>query len=134
MFLNHIGFMYNWVDFSMSLKQDWRHTCLGQLWQQYAIHGLDFLTEQCYLELWTIYVIFKFINPWTDNRCQFHQCSTSSFYAHRSRKRKKTVKLSVFFAAHRTLMKLTLGPSWSLQDCSKTNLPLCQSCEWHRST
>ncbi len=56
---------------------------------------------------------------------------------------KKTVKLLVFFsllgsarakAAHRKLMKLTPGPSWSLQDCSKSNLPLCQSCKWHRST
>jgi hypothetical protein len=49
---------------------------------------------------------------------QFHQCSTSSFYASRSQKWKKTVKLSVFFsllgsasakAACRTLMKLTPG-------------------------
>jgi len=51
-----------------------------------------------------------------DNRCQFHLRSKCSFYAHRSRKQKKTAKLSVFFAllgsssvkaACRTLMKFT---------------------------
>ena len=49
---------------------------------------------------------------------QFHQHSTSSFYACKSRKRKKATQLTVFFAllvsarvkaAHRMLMKLTLG-------------------------
>ena len=49
-------------------------------------------------------------------RGQFHQCSTSSFYAQRSQKRKETVKLSSFIAflgsvhikaARRTLVKLT---------------------------
>ena len=49
---------------------------------------------------------------------QFHQRSTSSFYACRSQKRKKTVKLSSFIVllgsarvkvACRTLVKLTLG-------------------------
>jgi len=49
-------------------------------------------------------------------RCKFHQHSTSGFFEHRSQKRKKTVKLSVFFAllgsahtkaAHRKLIKMT---------------------------
>jgi len=49
---------------------------------------------------------------------QFHQHSTSSFYVRRSQKRKKTVKLSAFFAllesaltkaACKMLMKLTTG-------------------------
>ena len=55
----------------------------------------------------------------SDNRvfkCQFHQHSTSSFYARRSQKRKKDCQVKQFFvlsgsvcvkAAHRTLMKLT---------------------------
>jgi len=34
--------------------------------------------------------------------CQFHLCSTSSFYARRSQKRKETVKLSVSFALLRS--------------------------------
>ena len=49
---------------------------------------------------------------------QFHQCSTSSFYARRSQKCKKLLDLTVFFAllgsasvkaARRMLMKLTPG-------------------------
>jgi len=52
----------------------------------------------------------------TPTMCQFHQCSKSNFYARRSQKRKKKVKLSVFYvssgsllkkAAIRMLMKLT---------------------------
>ncbi len=49
---------------------------------------------------------------------QFHQHSSSSFYAHRSQKRKKTDNLNAFFvllgssnvkATVRMLMKLTRG-------------------------
>jgi len=53
------------------------------------------------------------------NRCQFHQCSTCSFYACWSQKRKKNIDtLTVIFthfwsahakAARRTLMKLSPG-------------------------
>ena len=66
---------------------------------------------------------FKNQSSWV----QFHQRSTSSFYACRSQKRKKLLNLTVFFvllgsmstkAAHRTLVKLTPGvkPCNELED------------------
>ena len=56
--------------------------------------------------------------PCQHTKCQFHQCCTSSFCACRSRKRKNTVKSSVYFYAFgiykrktvcRMLMKLSPG-------------------------
>jgi len=54
---------------------------------------------------------------------QFHQCSTSSFYVHRSPKRKKDSQVESLFlallgsvcvkSAHRMLMKLTLGVNFA---------------------
>jgi len=76
---------------------------------------------------------------------QFYKHSTSSFYKHRSLKRKKTVKMSIFFAllgsallksASRMLMKLTLGQCFfEIQQRyvdKKTIKYVCQNCFCHK--
>jgi len=73
-----------------------------------------------------------------DTWSQFHQRSTSSIYARRPRKRKKTVKLSIFFAllgsggikaAHKMLVELTPDVMPPLQPKTRFNF-LSERGQW----